>query len=459
MLEELFTLYYSIDDTKQLDKLKKKINKLKIHNILNINKKIRNQFIILVFENQEYIYFNIFQKEFNINNKKWGPKCMYKFTIVIDDINECEDEIYDWMDIEPESEIKNTKTLNNNLEIEQNLSLIENGDTNLENNNNLIESNNTSDQNLNLIENNNNLEQNLNLIEDEDNLIEEENNLANEIDYNENLDEEYDDELELFLTLDDIIDNNLDNLHFIESEILTSYIDIFDDQISDNLNSEIINNNYGVLLYSNDIRWQVLIKNILNIYIGNRGKLINYFNHKEFIETTIKNAYFFNYNSKSIYEKYLYEKINIVCDLCKNVIDTTQNIMHNPECGDICINCFKKKIEYDNNKINLFKKKILSMGRRVVFKRELKKTEKFLENYNFKKLNISKKYEICKKVNHELMENDLDFENCGICLSKMNKNICSGLCGHCFHIECINQWKRFECPICRIQTNFKKLYL
>ena len=50
-------------------------------------------------------------------------------------------------------------------------------------------------------------------------------------------------------------------------------------------------------------------------------------------------------------------------------------------------------------------------------------------------------------------------DNCSICLENMEEDIYSGSCGHCFHEKCILSMKNEECPLCRISTNFFKIYL
>ena len=247
------------------------------------------------------------------------------------------------------------------------------------------------------------------------------------------------------------------------------FIPNFDDYYD--LNDDIILHNFSFIytgFYFNidDIRWQGCIKDIMCSEIGDHGTIVESIKSNEFIKTNIKEAYFINYNSKSIYEKNILNSFTIACDKCFKQTADDENIefWHNDYAGDLCYNCYIQKIENEKNRIIYLKKLILIQGKKKLFNDDLIKTKGFLKNYKFKKLSITKKYNIMKNINKELhKENIIDKACCPICFDVMNKNNLSfGSCGHCFHTTCIERLKdtgNFNCPICRKESKFTKAFL
>ena len=130
----------------------------------------------------------------------------------------------------------------------------------------------------------------------------------------------------------------------------------------------------------------------------------------------------------------------------------------------MCCSCHQEKIINEKNRIIYLKKTIALEGKKKIFNDELLKTKNFLKNYKFKKLSISKKYNLMKKVNKQLSkENILQQACCPICFDVMNKNNLSfGSCGHCFHTTCIERLintGNHSCPICRKESKFTKVFL
>jgi len=68
------------------------------------------------------------------------------------------------------------------------------------------------------------------------------------------------------------------------------------------------------------------------------------------------------------------------------------------------------------------------------------------------KYQIKQKYIKKKKINQCMIDIDnINKENCIICLEEPKKKCCQLKCGHIFHKRCINKWFRTSssCPICR----------
>lgn len=78
----------------------------------------------------------------------------------------------------------------------------------------------------------------------------------------------------------------------------------------------------------------------------------------------------------------------------------------------------------------------------------LKKVSRFFKKLKRKSINSEI---IC----YECKGYDTNAIDCSICLEHIHKNNKSLVCGHSFHIVCINSWLavNFNCPICRRNPN------
>jgi hypothetical protein len=229
------------------------------------------------------------------------------------------------------------------------------------------------------------------------------------------------------------------------------------------LHDHVSNVGSGLWFNSGDIRWQVSLLYIIFTYYTNDGKFMSDVSYKSFTYGTIKDFYTNNYDETCIYEKTALENMSIHCDTCEEMISSTEPFFHNPKCGDLCNNCYYKKINTDKSRIEYLLKKCLLPGKQVVFKKELAKTIEFMKSYpEIKPLDSEKKMDLLTRINKELMRHSFDEGNansCSICLDFMNNgDIESGYCGHCFHSKCIENIGD-NCPVCRKKVKFIKLYL
>ena len=61
----------------------------------------------------------------------------------------------------------------------------------------------------------------------------------------------------------------------------------------------------------------------------------------------------------------------------------------------------------------------------------------------------------CMKCGDKINKTEDDYDDCSICLEKLKKGVVKTKCGHKFHKNCINSWKQIgrgnnhKCPNCR----------
>lgn len=271
----------------------------------------------------------------------------------------------------------------------------------------------------------------------------------------------------------DFDENDLELDRDMMYEHFKSFYDYFFFQYNDELDLEENNNLYelshmhtGLYLNLDDIRWQAFIKDSMCSEIGNHGEVINYIKTDKFKKSNIKKAYFPLLNRNSMYERYMLKSFCITCDCCKKLIASNEedSFYHFDDCGDICEICLISKKKSEEKRKDYLYKLLLLPGKRKLFNDELIKTKNFLKKYKYRKLCISKKYNVMKNINKEITkDNVLNSSTCPICFDLLTKdNICAGSCGHCFHINCIENNigdGKNKCPICRNNTNFVKLFL
>ena len=158
------------------------------------------------------------------------------------------------------------------------------------------------------------------------------------------------------------------------------------------------------------------------------------------------------------------KNMNIVCDKCNKLI--SENIFescfyHNNEGGDLCKDCYHRKENIDKKRIQYLKNVIKLQGVHVVFNKELQQTKQFLKKYKIKKLKKKQYYTLLENVNKSLISKTKTKTNiCNICYESLENDIyVGGECGHCFHKNCIELSNSYQCQLCRIHTQFIKLYL
>ena len=112
---------------------------------------------------------------------------------------------------------------------------------------------------------------------------------------------------------------------------------------------------------------------------------------------------------------------------------------------------FYRRIKYLKNLIRL-------EGKKILFAKELENTKVFLENYKIKSLDNNKNIELIKNVNNSLINKETK-KICKICFEVMDEDLCVSVkCGHCFHYSCIQNVGNFNCPACRVNTKYVKLF-
>lgn len=216
---------------------------------------------------------------------------------------------------------------------------------------------------------------------------------------------------------------------------------------------------WGRTYHFDNINWQIILFNLL---IGLYGSGINEINFrsKTFEKKNVMNLYFPNFDGESIIYKNYSENRLGVCDNCDDTIGLNYDMWHNPKYGDLCQYCFKEKESRENYRHLFIKRYIRSIGKRIIFKIDLEKTKKRLEEIGSIELDDKSKYNLMKKINKNMLESkDRKVMECCVCLEEMRSDIYAGSCGHCLHDICYFKLNSNQCPLCRKVTYFKKLHL
>ena len=249
-------------------------------------------------------------------------------------------------------------------------------------------------------------------------------------------------------------------------DIISDYINIYNELDLNYLN--ILSKIHSGLYINNfDVRLQILLRQYITTNYGNNGAIIPYKKHHQFNYGNTLIHYFphINLEKCSSFEIILIQNINIICDSCGKPL--SENIehcyYHNNDAGDICIECYNTKKNKDIMYIKYLKKMMLLQGKRNIFKMELEKTIIFLKKYKIKKLKKLKYYKLLENINKTLITKSIN-KRCKICyeILDINKDIYVGSnCGHCFHKTCIDLSHSLGdiCQICRTPTKFIKLYI
>ena len=249
----------------------------------------------------------------------------------------------------------------------------------------------------------------------------------------------------------------------------------------------LLTNQSGIYLNPNDIHLSIFLNKDIGIHICNED-IIESFPYKYFNKVTYNKVYRHNYNKKSALDNIIAQcdtetERYIICDICEDEIYIKKRkfFYSNPDVGDICIKCYNQKVERFQNRIKYLKVLIIKIGKSSLFKKEKELIEKFLANKKRKiyKLKKNKSDEI-KRTAFEIATKSYIPNVCKICfgelvfeelsnphpeiefeINKGNTNISmSCFCGHVFHAQCISYLVNGnECPYCRHETSFTRLFL
>ena len=216
----------------------------------------------------------------------------------------------------------------------------------------------------------------------------------------------------------------------------------------------------GMYLNTNNILWNIYLSCCI---LSDFEDTFDH-NYLKYNLKNIKQLYFPYYKKikASIYEQMLIKSMAISCDKCYIYIskNITSKIYGSPYFGDLCEKCYNnKKLEF-KNKLNYFKKFILLQGRKKVFDKQLKKTKIILDELNIKKLTKNNYINLLENVNKTIMIQN-DRKICKICYDILEMD---GLgvyikCGHVFHYKCIEQISTKICPLCRVKSDYCKLFV
>lgn len=231
---------------------------------------------------------------------------------------------------------------------------------------------------------------------------------------------------------------------------------------NDEFNENTLKSQWGYKVNYKDIRWMMNLETIINSNYGVGEEFISQFRSHSFTKMNFIDIYYNKMLKESVIYKKIISSVSFVCDLCNSHFEDIENtkLWHNRLFGDLCDVCMHKKIKKEKFRKNLVKNKILNLGKKKKFEKELIKTKLFLANNKILELDPKKKQAIFKKVfNNTVSTLDKQYHNCSICLDNMEKDIYGGTCGHCFHHKCIMSLEKDECPLCRVNTTFFKLYL
>mgnify|MGYP005630651081 FL=1 len=246
--------------------------------------------------------------------------------------------------------------------------------------------------------------------------------------------------------------------HNIKLEEYANYISLYHDEKDTEFE---VKNIWGETVSILNLDWVITMENIIKKDYGipNNHNLIPPYH--SFIKSSINQVYYPEFDEDCNLYKFINKYSIFKCDSCNRFFDNNQgekDLWHNCIFGDLCNFCYKKiKNEYFLKKNNN-KKFLLQLAKKQIFKNELDKTIRILDQKKLPELNTDKKNLILKNVTTQIMR-DRGWSNCGICLDVLENNIYAGTCGHCFHYECISNNIGGKCPMCRKDTNFIKLHL
>ena len=239
---------------------------------------------------------------------------------------------------------------------------------------------------------------------------------------------------------------------------------LFDEYVSlGNIDSCISDMFSGLWFSSNDIRWQISLLGLVHSYYSNLGTHIPFLKTPEYKFGNKLNFYTNKLNFKNKIEIAYFNTLEVSCDNCD--IKVPNFFYHNSLCGDLCQQCYSEKCEVEKKRKGYLKYLMLLPGKRVVFNRDVSKLRDKLSKIKLPKIKLGRKLELYRNVvSNVAQDNDLTKSSCPICMDYFVKtqeirDISSGMCGHCFHTNCIKSTGSSKCPVCRKVTIFTPLYL
>lgn len=271
-----------------------------------------------------------------------------------------------------------------------------------------------------------------------------------------------------YIEKNDITLDNIDFVIYYPYNVKDSEISFYNFQqlnyidIDEEFEEKTLYSNWGFDCNYKDIKWMINIESLINSNYGIGDDKLYYIRSKDFIKMKFSEIYYKHIDLDSILYQKIIESVSFVCDCCGDYFQNLENtkLWHNDLFGDLCEICYSNKKKKEKYRKNIIKNKILLIGKRKLFEKELIKTKLYLAKNKVNDLSVENKNKICKKILHQTLNTlNKQYYKCSICLDNMEYDIYSGSCGHCFHKDCIFSIHNEECPLCRIHTNFYKIYL
>ena len=128
---------------------------------------------------------------------------------------------------------------------------------------------------------------------------------------------------------------------------------------------------------TNSIIWNIYLSILLCSYVDE--DIVNSLSYKNFTKKNTINI-FSDYKKKtaSCFEMSFVKSINIVCDMCKEVVSNNlSNKYYNNIFGDICEKCYQEKKMMFDKRIAYLKRLILLEGKKVLFSKEVENMKIF----------------------------------------------------------------------------------
>lgn len=251
------------------------------------------------------------------------------------------------------------------------------------------------------------------------------------------------------------------NYHYYDDlSNIYSYLNKYD-LFNANLYNKIKNISSGLYFNKDDILWQIFLCKIIVSTETFNTKYIDRSHYTEYKYLNVVLAYFPNFKPEnaSFYENAIIKDHNIICDKCQQLIKGDK-FYNNHNFGDLCEKCFNDKKEQWKNRVKYLWNLVLLQGKKMMFQKTLEEIKIILNNKKLKKYPKKKYYQLLENSNKALLDRVCDVKKtCHICLDRMTDDIVVGsLCGHCFHAKCIEIMGKNQCPYCRTDTNFIKIF-
>ena len=261
-----------------------------------------------------------------------------------------------------------------------------------------------------------------------------------------------------------------------EIEFIKNNYSIFDT----NLIRVILFNKSGYYFNLDDVAFMIQINIDINNALSNRS-LLDTLSFSHFSPTRFNRIYKHNLKSSKVDNLFKTFTQMLSCDYCDISIPIKKEFYSCDKAGDLCKKCYLFKVDRFRHRILYFKSLIRLCGKRSVFKKQCKHTMLFLEKIDIKKLSITKQkcliensfkntFKTYTPLICRICFGNIDFkiETCSTQYSKKhilelntgNCNISVGcVCGHMFHTGCLDGRFIVQCPYCRTNTKFTRLFL